>query len=132
MRYLLDTNTCIAVMRSDPKAVQHMTATSPGDSAIPAITHYERYTGVAKCSNPIKAQAKVDLLLRTVHQLAFETTSARRSAQLRAVLEAQGMPIRPYDVLLAGQALALSRILVTSNTKEFSCVPGLPLENWQV
>ncbi len=41
------------------------------------------------------------------------------------------MPIGPYDVLLAGQALALSLILVTNNTKEFSRVPGLRLEDWQ-
>ena len=132
MRYLLDTNTCIAVMRGDLKAVQRMAATSPGDCGISAITHYELHTGVAKCSNPVKEQAKVDLLLTTMHQLAFESTSARHAAQLRALLEAQGTPIGPYDVLLAGQALALSLILVTNNINEFSRVPGLPFENWQV
>lgn len=132
MRYLLDTNTCIAVMRGDPKAVHHMAATSPSDCGISAITRYELYTGVAKCANPTKEQAKVDLLLTTMHQLAFDSTSARQAAQLRALLEAHGMPIGPYDVLLAGQALALSLVLVTNNTREFSRVPRLPLENWQM
>ena len=132
MRYLLDTNTCIAVMRGDSKAVQSMAATSPSDCGISAITQYELYTGVAKCANPIKEQAKVDLLLTKVHQLAFDSTSARQAAQLRAFLEAKGLPIGPYDVLLAGQALALSLILVTNNTKEFSRVPRLSLEDWQI
>src|SRR5438105_11065116 len=59
MRYLLDTNTCIAVMRKHPTAVQRMAATTPGDCAISIITSYELLTGVEKCSNPAKERIKV-------------------------------------------------------------------------
>ena len=51
---------------------------------------------------------------------------------MRAFLESQGQPIGPYDTLLAGQARGLSLILITANTREFSRVPGLAIENWQV
>jgi tRNA(fMet)-specific endonuclease VapC len=132
MRYLLDTNTCIAIMRKHPIALQRMAAVAPADCAISTITTYELATGVAKCSDPIQEGAKVDLLIQTLHQLPFDETAAKEAARARAWLESQGQPIGPYDVLLAGQALALSLIVVTANTKEFSRVPGLVVENWQV
>jgi tRNA(fMet)-specific endonuclease VapC len=122
---------CIAVMRNHPKVVQRMAAVPPGDCTISTITGYELYTGIEKCSNPTKERAKVDLLLQTVQQLPFAFGAAKEAARIRALLESQGQPIGPYDVLLAGQALADSLIVVTANTKEFSRVPGLTLENWQ-
>jgi len=130
-RYLLDTNTCIAVMRGNPGAVQRMAAVGPGDFAVSTITGYELFTGVAKCARPARERAEVDLLLSTVSQVPFETTTSKEAARIRALLESQGQTIGPYDLLLAGQALAAALILVTANTKEFSRVPGLTLENWQ-
>jgi tRNA(fMet)-specific endonuclease VapC len=131
-RYLLDTNTCIAVMRSHPIAAQRMAAVAPGDCTISTVTAYEPYTGVEKCAHPAKERSKVELLLSTVWEIPFDANAARESARVRALLEAQGQPIGPYDVLLAGQALAHALILVTDNTREFSRVPGLTLENWKV
>jgi tRNA(fMet)-specific endonuclease VapC len=131
-RYLLDTNTCIAVMRSHPIAVQRMAAVSPGDCAVTTVTAYELYPGVEKCAKPAQERRKVDLLLATVLELPFDADAARESARVRALLESQGQPIGPYDVLLAGQARARSLVLVTANTREFSRVPGLTLENWMI
>src|SRR5438046_5793869 len=108
MRYLLDTNTCIAAMRNEARVVQRMAAVPPGDCAISTITGYELYTGVEKCANPAKERAKVDLLLKTVLQMPFESAAATEAARIRALLESQGQPIGPYDTLLAGQALASS------------------------
>jgi tRNA(fMet)-specific endonuclease VapC len=131
-RYLLDTNTCIAVMRSHPIAVQRMAAVAPADCAISTVTAYELYTGVEKCANPAQERSKVEMLLTTVWEMPFDPDAAREAAQVRALLESQGQPIGPYDVLLAGQALAQSLTLVTDNTREFSRVPGIALENWIV
>jgi len=130
-RYLLDTNTCIAIFRNHPLVIKRMTTVAPGDCAVSTVTSYELYTGVAKCAKPAQERAKVDLLLGTVAEQAFEPGAAREAARIRALLESQGQSIGPYDLLLAGQALALSLILVTANTREFSRVPNLLLENWQ-
>ena len=54
MRYLLDSNTCIAAMRNTGLVVQRMAAVSPGDWAISTITSYELYTGIEKCADPAK------------------------------------------------------------------------------
>jgi tRNA(fMet)-specific endonuclease VapC len=131
-RHLLDTDTCIAIMRGHPVAVQRLAAVAPGDCAISTVTAYEPYTGVEKCAKPAQERSKVELLLKTIWEIPFDPDAARESARLRALLESQGQPIGPYDTLLAGQALARSLILVTANTREFSRVPGLTLENWTI
>ena len=130
MRYLLDTNVCIGAMRNTPVIVARMSALSPGDCAISTITSYELYTGVEKCSDPGREGAKVATLLKTVHTLPFDSAAAKEAARMRAELESQGCPIGPYDVLLAGHALAAGLILVSANTAEFSRVAGLAVENW--
>jgi tRNA(fMet)-specific endonuclease VapC len=104
MRYLLDTNMCIAVMRKHPQVTQRMAAASPDECAISSITSYELFTGIEKCSDSTKERAKVQLLLNTVHELPFDDAAAAHAANIRATLEHQWQPIGPYDVLLAGQA----------------------------
>jgi len=54
-----------------------------------------------------------------------------RPGEIRAALAVAGTPIGPYDVLIAGQALARGLVLVTHNVGEFSRVGGLLIEDWQ-
>ena len=130
MRFLLDTNTCIAVMRHEATAIARMSAVVPMDCAISTITAYELFTGIAKCADPLREGAKVEKLLRTVHKLSFDLAAAGKAGEIRANLEARGLTIGPYDLLLAGHAVATALVLVTGNTREFSRVGGLRLENW--
>lgn len=131
MQYLLDTNICIALMRNDPLVVKRMSATTPIACAVSTITAYERYTGVEKCANPARERSKVNRLLSTVYQLPFDAQAAIEAARIRAMLESHGQMIGPYDVLLAGHAIAAALRLVTHNTAEFIRIPELHLENWQ-
>ncbi len=131
MRFLLDTNTCIAAMRHHALVVARMQALLPGDCAISTITSYELFTGVAKCAKPASERAKVESLLNTIAEIAFDADSAREAARIRAELETRGTTIGPYDLLLAGQSIAAGLTLVTHNTPEFARVTGLTLEDWQ-
>ncbi len=132
MRYLLDTNTCIAAMRQHALVVQRMAAVLPADCAISSITTYELFTGIEKCADPTKEMAKVNLLLATVSERVFDGPAAREAGRIRALLESQGCMIGAYDVLLAGHARSAGVTLVTANTGEFSRVPALKLENWHL
>jgi tRNA(fMet)-specific endonuclease VapC len=132
MQYLLDTNTCIDVMRNHPHVVNRMSALAPGDCAISTITSYELYTGIAKCAAPDKEQAKVELLLKTVIELPLDQAAAREAGRIRGLLESHGEMIGPYDLLLAAQALVDNLTLVTANTNEFQRIPRLTVENWQI
>lgn len=131
MKYLLDTDICIAAMRRSPNVVQRMSGVSPDECVASSITKYELLTGVEKCADPQREQIKVDLIFATLIELPFDDASAVHAARIRAFLERQGTPIGPYDVLLAGQAQSHQLILVTGNSREFLRIPGLQVENWQ-
>jgi len=131
VKYLLDTNACIAAMRNQPLVVKRLSALPPSACVISTITEYELLTGVEKCAQPARERAKFEKLLNTVCQLPFDSAAAAEAARIRGALEALGQAIGPYDTLLAGHAISAQLILVSDNTAEFSRVSGLTVENWQ-
>src|SRR5262249_45903456 len=118
MRFLLDTNTCIAAMRHHTPVLQRLSAVAPADCSISSITTFELYTGIEKCADPAKELAKVNLLLATVSERVFDGHAAREAGRIRALLEAQGLMIGAYDVLLAGHARSAGLTLGTANVGE--------------
>lgn len=130
MKFLLDTDTCIAVMRGREGAVTKLSSLPPDDCRVSTVTVFELEVGVAKCREPQKEAVKVARFLASVHVLPLDTVSARRAGVLRAALEKKGHSIGPYDVLLAGQALAHGFKLISGNLAEFTRVEGLEVEGW--
>jgi tRNA(fMet)-specific endonuclease VapC len=129
MRYLLDTNTLIAILndaRSAPS--QRLRQHEPSDIVINSIVAHELYFGAFKSGRPDQNVARLDALQLRV--LSFDREDARSAGEVRAILGRTGTPIGPYDVLIAGQARARNLILVTNNSREFSRVDGLQIENW--
>lgn len=131
MQYLLDTNTCIAAMKSHPTVLARLAAVAPTTCAVSTITVYELYTGVEKCADPARERSKVSQLLDTVNKISFDAHAAEEAARIRARLESQGRMIGPYDVLLAGHAKVVGLCIVTHNISEFARIPGLLCEDWQ-
>jgi tRNA(fMet)-specific endonuclease VapC len=129
MAYLLDANAVIAIL-NDPSSpvAQRVRAEQPRDVAISVIVVYELYYGAYKSKRVAKNLALIESLQFEV--LDFEQKDAKHAGEVRAVLAARGTPIGPYDVLIAGQAKARNRVLVTNNTSEFSRVLGLRTQNW--
>jgi tRNA(fMet)-specific endonuclease VapC len=131
MQYLLDTDTCVDLLRGVGSVVARLKKLTPDDCGISAISSFELFTGAAKVRDPRRETAKIDALLEVVEELPFAGTEARRAGSLRALLEKAGTPIGAYDLLIAAHALTTELILVTANTAEFSQVRGLALENWR-
>ena len=77
-------------------------------------------------------EAALSSLLSTIQVAPFDEADAASAARLKALLASVGRPIGAYDLLIAGQALARNWILVTANTREFSRVPGLVVEDWTI
>jgi len=128
--YVIDTNTLIYFFKGMGNVPNKFLAVSPKEIAIPSIVIYELEYGIAKSSSPKKRQGQLKELCSLVEILPFDDESARISASIRAKLEKKGTPIGPYDILIAGTALQHQGILITNNTKEFSRVPKLKLDNW--
>ena len=103
---------------------------SPKEIAIPSIVLFELEYGIAKSSSPMKRQAQLNEICSLVEVLPFGNQEARLSALIRAQLEIKGTPIGPFDLLIAGTTQAHQGILVTNNTKEFSRISDLKIENW--
>lgn len=131
MRFLLDTDTCIDLLRGVSDVVRNASNVAPDDCAVSAVTVYELFTGVAKCRDPQCENEKVELLLARLHVLPFDAVAGKRTADVRAGLERTGIAIGPYDVMLAGQALSMGLALVTSNVGEFQRVTGLRIVDWR-
>lgn len=131
MRYLLDANVVIALLNdTTSNTARRARRESVGDVAISAIVTYELFYGAFKSQRATENAALIDALQFIV--LEFDKEDARQAGQVRALLASEGTPIGPYDVLIAGQAVARDLILVTHNTREFGRVPGLRFEDWQV
>jgi hypothetical protein len=99
MRYLLDTNTCIAAMRHHAAVLQRLASVAPADCAISSITTYELYTGIEKCADPAKESAKVNLLLATVNEAprpeAEVSGRPPRGGHCRMVAPVGGVGVNP-------------------------------------
>ena len=130
MTHLLDTDTCIGILRQQSGFVQRLQQLSPTDVAVSMVTVYELFCGIEKTREPTTERLKVARFLAVVNELPFDRASAEIAAQIRMDLERQGRPIGPYDLLIAGQALSHDLILVTNNVGEFQRVAGLTIESW--
>ena len=128
--YVVDTNTLICFFKGIGKVPEKFLKISPKEIGIPAVVLYELEYGIAKSTSPRKRRAQLKELSSLVEILPFESEAAKFSASIRVSLEKKGTPIGPHDILIAGTALANQGILVTNNTKEFSRVPKLKLDNW--
>ncbi|MCD4823237.1 MAG: type II toxin-antitoxin system VapC family toxin [Phycisphaerae bacterium] len=131
MRYLLDTNICIELIRGRSKTVlQHIRQCQLGEVGISTITLAELEYGVAKSSDPARNQIALAEFCAPLEIISFDDHAAAAYGRLRAGLERLGTPIGPLDTLIAAHALAISCVLVTNNEREFQRVNGLPIENW--
>ena len=128
--YLLDTNTLIYFFKGMGRVAENVLSRSPKEIAVPSIVLFELEVGIAKSDNPEKRQQQLNALMSVVSTISFTYAEAKAAAIIRAQLEKAGTPIGPYDTLIAGTALRADCVLVTHNTKEFSRVEGLRIEDW--
>lgn len=103
MAYLLDTDTCIGVLRQRPGMVQRLSRVAPLDCAVSMITIYELFCGVEKAQDTAGESDKVERFVSAIIELPFDRTAAAAAARIRADLERQGNIIGPYDLSLPGK-----------------------------
>ncbi len=129
MKFLLDSNAVVAILKGGADMHARLRRYEPHDFGIPAVVAHELFYGAYKSERTAENLARVEALQFEV--VDFDRDDARRAGELRARLAAAGTPVGPYDVLIAGQALARSLRIVTHNTREFQRVPGLRIEDWE-
>jgi tRNA(fMet)-specific endonuclease VapC len=130
LRYLLDTNLCIRVLRDKPKGLRSRFNAEVGALCISTVVLTELLHGAAKSAKPAENHAGVERFTSRLDVLPFDAAAATHAADIRTTLERQGRMIGSYDVLIAGHARSRSLIVVTGNLGEFTRVDGLRCEDW--
>ena len=131
MRRLLDTNVCIHVIRRRPPPVlRRFEEYEVGEIGVSSVTVAELSYGAEKSAAPKQNREALSRFLLPLEVLAFGDEAAAAYGRVRAALEKAGTPIGPLDTLIAAHAVGLGVTLVTNNTREFSRVPGLEVEDW--
>ena len=131
MKVMLDTNTCIAVIKRKPAQVlKRLSAYKVGEVGISWVTLAELEFGVPKSRHLEKNQAALDEFVLPLEIANFDRETARVYGRVRATLEKKGAPIGSLDMMIGAHALSLGATLATNNTKEFSRIKGLTIVDW--
>lgn len=131
MKYLLDTNICIALIRQKPAVlIERITAHEPGEVGISSITLAELVHGVEKSAQPEGNMSALQQFLLPLGLADFGQVAALAYGKIRTELEREGLVIGSMDMLIAAHAISLEAILVTNNVREFQHVKGLNVEDW--
>lgn len=130
LKYMLDTNIVIYTMKNRPDSVRERFKKHHGRMCISSITYMELVYGAERSSNPDRNLTSLEGFVARMDVLPLDDSAAAHAGQIRAELARLGMPIGPYDQLIAGHARSQGLVLVTNNEKEFARVPGLRTENW--
>jgi tRNA(fMet)-specific endonuclease VapC len=130
LRYLLDTNICIYVIKRRPAQMLERFNRHSGHMAISAITLSELLHGVEKSAAPDRNLAVVENFCGRLEVLPYGGKACLHYGQIRAGLERQGLPIGVNDLHIAAHARSEGLTLVSNNLSEFQRVDGLLLDNW--
>ena len=130
MKYLLDTNTCIFIMKQTPEVVRRFRAVHEDGAAISSITLAELEFGVLNSKAYERNRNTLLAFSTLVGILPFDVPASAEYGRIRAALKRLGTPIGALDTLIAAHAKSLKLTLVTNNTREFKRVEGLSIEDW--
>jgi len=133
MKYLLDTNVCIDVLKGRTEVVMRLSKQPPDNVAISAVTVFELIQGAERA--PVSFQeaerAKVARFLSMIPVVPLDVPSGTIAGEINAALLKQGTPVSIADVFIAATALAMKIPVVTSNEKDFLRIPGLEVIDWR-
>ena len=133
MRYMLDTNICIYIIKHKPEnAIRRFLEHDPYDICVSSITYAEMMHGVEKSAAKERNRLALMAFLSAITIRDFGAQAAEEYGSIRAELEMKGTPIGPMDMLIAGHARSEGLVLVTNNTREFDRVSGLGVEDWSI
>jgi tRNA(fMet)-specific endonuclease VapC len=136
VRYLLDTNAVIALLKNQPPIVRHRLRQANSEGAeivVSSVVLFELWYGVARSARRRENTQRLRVFLSgAIGTTPFGGEDAAIAGDLRVALDAAGRPIGPYDLLIAAQALRTGAVLVTANVAEFARVQGLTWQDWTV
>ena len=130
LRYLLDTNLCIRVIRDRPASLRTRFNAEADGLCISDVVLFELLYGAEVSARPIENRRVVEQFASRLTMLPFDSEAAAHTAEIRGSLKRRGLPIGAYDLMIAGHARSRGLVVVTGNLSEFGRVEGLRSEDW--
>lgn len=131
MKYLLDT--CVLSVLGRGGSVRldaRLRSEARSAIGVSSVTVFEVRYGLALAAGELRSRRLVESFLGIVGVADFDSECAAAAGDLRAKLNKKGGMIGPYNLLIAGTALAKGLTLVTQNGEEFRRIDGLRVEDW--
>ena len=130
--YLLDTNVCVRILNgSSSVLIDRLRERPPSEIRLCSTVKAELLFGARRSSRVEENLRLLQKFFDAFISLPFDDLSAEHYGIIRNDLERSGMPIGPNDLMIAATARAHDLVLVTNNTREFSRVAGLRVEDWE-
>ena len=130
LRYMLDTDICIYVLKYRPPVVRDAFNRHSEHLCTSTVALAELFYGAERSARPDSNRDTIEAFAARLEVVPFDDRAAAHYGRIRADLESEGRPIGPYGLMLAAHARSLGLVLVTNNEREFRRVPGLLVENW--
>ena len=130
LRYMLDTNICINVIKNRPEGLRERFNRLADQLCISAVTLAEIIYGAEKSARQIENIEVVDQFAARLDVLPFGERAATHYGQIRADLERAGHPVGLHDMMIGGHARSEGLTLVSNNVREFQHIEGLRIDNW--
>ena len=130
LRYLLDTNIVIYVLKRRPIEALEIFNKNANRMAISSITLSELMYGAEKSQSVAKNLEAIEDFTSHLEVLPYDAKASQSYGQIKSALEKKGNIIGENDIHIAAHAISQGLILVTNNVKEFKRVPNLVIENW--
>ena len=131
--YFLDTNICIFIINGKyPNLNKRFLECDKKAIKISSVVLYELFYGAEKSQKRTHNIAKIQTFISELEIIPFDRKTAEIASVVRADLEKTGQPIGGYDLMIASTAIANNGIIVTNNTREFSRINKLSVEDWSV
>jgi len=129
MIYLLDTDTVSLIVRKHPPIIAQLIKHEDDEICISAITYAELYYGLEKKGSD-RLFNEVISIMGKITIVDFDSSQSEIYGKIRVQLEKLGTPLGDMDMLIAAAALSARAILVSHNTRHFSKIKGLVVEDW--
>ena len=131
MRYMLDTNICIYIIKGNPPQMLHrLTALTRGSAVMSVVTYAELRAGLElQSGNRAQDERALAFLISRIPVLPFNESAAECFGVMRAALRERNRDT--MDRLIASHAVSVGITLVTNNEADFQNYPGLVVENWE-
>jgi tRNA(fMet)-specific endonuclease VapC len=130
MKYLLDTNICIYLIKQHPNIEKKLKVLSPGDIGISSVTLSELYYGVEKSQYVERNRRALEKFILPIEIFDFGVEASETYGKFRNFLERKGTSIGSMDLMIAAHAFSLNVTIITNNEREFRRIPDLKIENW--